>query len=117
MDIDPKTAQNYYNKFLNASKNFVKSESDYGKRAEKYKIKTEMFLEKRSDALLSLSDKYREKLDNMDLTNENLKIYKFLSDSIIKINSNLTTNRVLMSNNYLTLTAGELIPKPEELSN
>lgn len=117
LDIDPKTAQNYFNKFLNVHKNIIKSDVDSEKRAKEYKIKTEMFLEKRSDTLLSLSDKYLEKLDNMDLSNENLKIYKFLSDSIIKINSTLISNRVLMSNNYLTLTAGELIPKPEELSN
>jgi hypothetical protein len=117
LDIDPKTAQNYFNKFITTYKNIVKSDSDFEKRAKEYKIKTEMFLEKRSDELLLLLDKYNEKLDGIELIDKNLKIYKFLSDSIIKINSTLINNRVLMSDNYLTLTQGELIPKQEVLSN
>ena len=118
LDLDPKTVQKYFNKFLDDYKNTIHSESDNTKRAINYKIKTEIFLEERSDELLLLSDKLRPKLKSMKLTDKTFKNYKFLFDSILKINSNLANIQVLKANSYLTLSEAEFYSKPSgEFSN
>ena len=108
LDLDPKTVQKYFNKFLDDYTNIFQSKSDSEKQAMEYKIKTEIFLENLSDNLLSLLNKNQTQLNNLKLTNKTFKIYKFLSDSILKITSTLADIQILRTNNHLYLSEGEL---------
>ena len=107
LDIDKKTAQNYFKKISSIYKNIVQSDSNFENRVQESRVDTAISLENRFDELLSLSDKYHTKLDNLDLTDETFKIYKFLSNEIIRINSDLVNIQVLKTNFALTPSTSE----------
>lgn len=107
LDIDKKTAQNYFKKISNSYKNIVQSDSNFENRVQESRIYTAISLENRFDELLSLSDKYQAELGNLDLTDETFKIYKFLSNEIIRINSVLVNIQVIKTNFALTPSTSE----------
>lgn len=118
VDVNVKTAQEHYGKLLVKYKNVVQSEPGFEKRVLEDRIKTVLLLENRIDELLLLSNNYQTKLENLQLTNKTFKIYKFLSDAIIRINSDLVNIRAMMSNNALIPSESELFSMQKEaLSN
>lgn len=111
LSVNEKTTQKYFNDFLDYYKISTQSNVDFEKRVQEDRIKVAMFLENKSDALLLLLDESNIQLKNISLTNKNFKIYKFLTDTILRINKFLMDIQAMKTNSALTLSDAEILSK------
>lgn len=111
LGVNEKTTQKYFNDFLDYYKISTQSNVDFEKRVQEDRIKVAMFLENKSDALLLLLDESNIQLKNISLTNKNFKIYKFLTDTILRINKFLMDIQAMKTNSALTLSDAEILSK------
>lgn len=111
LSVNEKTTQKYFNDFLDYYKNSSQFNVDLEKRVQEDRIKVAMFLENISDALLLLLDESNIQLKNISLTNKNFKIYKFLTDTILRINKFLMDIQAMKTNSALTLSDAEILSK------
>lgn len=111
LSVNEKTTQKYFNDFLDYYKISTQSNVDFEKRVQEDRIKVAMFLENISDALLLLLDESNIQLKNISLTNKNFKIYKFLTNTILRINKFLMDIQAMKTNSALTLSDAEILSK------
>lgn len=111
LGVNEKTTQKYFNGFLDDYKNSFQSNVDLEKRVQEDRIKVAIFLENISDVLLLLLDKYNIQLKNIPLTNKNFQIFKFLTNTILRINKFLVDNQAMKTNSALTLSDAEILSK------